>query len=206
MITESQLTDPNVQQQTPPENFPVLETERLLLREFSFEDAKDVFEIFSLEEVTRFHNLETMTDVGEAERLVAARIALYSHSLGIRWAITKKENPEKVVGSCGLFSLDRTFRSAEIGYDLHPDFWDSGIVTEAIIATLNFGYSHHFFYPLNRVEAVTDPAHDISIHVLRKLSFTEEGIRREYGFWKGRFHDLRAFSILRCDWVNRELN
>jgi [ribosomal protein S5]-alanine N-acetyltransferase len=204
MITESQLTDPNLQKvEAPVEVFPTLETERLLLREFTFEDAEDVFRIFSQEEVTRFHNLETMTSVSEAERLLAARIALYEHGLGVRWAITEKDHPEKAVGSCGLFSLNRAFRSAEVGYDLHPDFWNNGLVTEAVTAVLDYGYSHHFFYPLNRVEAVTDPAHYVSIHVLRKLGFTEEGIRREYGFWKGRFHDLRAFSLLRRDWVNR---
>ncbi len=204
MITESQLTDPNLQKtEAPTESFPTLETDRLLLRAFSYEDAEAVFEIFSLDEVTRFHNLETMAGVSEAERLVAARIALYEHSMGVRWAITFTKAPDKAIGSCGLFSLNRAFRSAEVGYDLHPDYWNNGLVTEALSAILDYGYSHHFFFALNRVEAVTDPAHDVSIHVLRKLGFTEEGIRREYGYWKGHFHDLRAFSLLRRDWVNR---
>jgi ADP-ribose pyrophosphatase YjhB (NUDIX family) len=65
---------------------------------------------------------------------------------------------------------------------------------------VRYGYSQRFFFPLNRIEALTYPQHLASIRVLRKLGFNDEGVRRECGFWKGASHDLRCFSLLRRDW------
>ena len=50
------------------DEFPVLETERLLLREFQPGDAPAVFDIFSRDEVTRYNNLETMHSIAPAAR------------------------------------------------------------------------------------------------------------------------------------------
>ena len=75
-------------------------------------------------------------------------------------------------------------------------------MTEVLTAIIHFGYSDSFFFPLNRIEALTYVEHEISIKLLRKLSFQEEGIRREYGNFKGAFHDLRSFSLLRRDWMD----
>jgi len=65
---------------------------------------------------------------------------------------------------------------------------------------LAYCFGETFEFRLNRVEALTYIAHVASIGLLVKLGFQEEGIRREYGFWKNEFHDLRSFSLLRREW------
>lgn len=182
------------------DEFPVLETERLLLREFQASDALAVFDIFSRDEVTRYTNPETMHSVAPAARLVEVRAASFGKKLGIRWAITFKGQPERAIGSCGCYNLNKAFRSIEIGYDLHPDHWRRGIMTEALTAMLDFCFGDRFFFRTNRVEALTDLGNVASRGLLEKLGFVEEGIRREYGYWKDRFHDVRAFALLRRDW------
>jgi ribosomal-protein-alanine N-acetyltransferase len=57
--------------------FPTLTTKRLVLREFQPTDAQAVFEIFSYEGVTRYHNVETMTEIEQAERIVTGRMGLF---------------------------------------------------------------------------------------------------------------------------------
>jgi ribosomal-protein-alanine N-acetyltransferase len=186
--------------------FPNLETKRLQLREFRLTDAQAVFEIFSQDAVTKYHNLETMTSAGQAVNLVRGRIGIFNHDVGIRWAIVMQNDLDIVIGSCGFYDLDKDHRSAEIGYDLHPAYWHQGIMTEALRAGINFGYSDRFYFHLNRIQALTYLDHKISGLLLLKLGFQEEGILRNYGYWKGEYHDLRVYSLIREDWENYTTN
>jgi ribosomal-protein-alanine N-acetyltransferase len=181
--------------------FPVLRTERLVLREFRRSDAQAVFEIFSQDAVTRYHNVETMQSIEQAEELVEARASLFKRGLGVRWGVVLKERGDGVIGSCGYYNLNKTNRSVEIGYDLHPAYWRQGVMTEALRAVIDYGFGEEFCSWLYRIEALTYVEHEASAGLLRKLGFQEEGIRREYGYWKGESHDLRSFSLLRRDWA-----
>jgi len=42
--------------------------------------------------------------------------------------------------------------------------------------------------PLHRIQADTVPGNYRSEELLRKLGFKEEGLRRDAGYWKGRYH------------------
>ncbi|HEY45810.1 MAG TPA: GNAT family N-acetyltransferase [Anaerolineae bacterium] len=181
--------------------FPVLQTDRLVLREFRKSDALAVFDIFSRDIVTKYHNAETMQSIEQAEKMVAVRTSLFERALGIRWGIALREQMDVIIGSCGYYNLNKPFRSAEIGYDLHPAHWRQGIMTEALTAAIQHGFGEGFFFHLNRIEALTCVDHEASAGLLKRLGFEEEGVRREYGYWKGRFHDLRSFSLLREDWA-----
>jgi ribosomal-protein-alanine N-acetyltransferase len=185
--------------------FPVLQTERLVLRGFRNSDAPAVLNSFSQDMVTKYHNAETMQSIEEAEKLVKARASLFERGLGIRWGIALREQRDVIIGSCGYYNLNKGFRSVEIGYDLHPVHWRQGIMTEALTAVINHGFGEGFFFPLNRIEALTHVEHEASAALLERLGFQEEGVRREYGYWSGRFHDLRSFSLLREDWATRKL-
>ncbi len=180
--------------------FPELVTDRLVLGEFTPGDAEDVFNIFSSDAVTKYHNLETMTNIDQAKKIVSARASLFNKKTGIRWALRLKDNMDKVIGSIGFFNLNPPNGFAEIGYDLHEGYWRRGIMKEALRQTINFGFGDGFFFYLNRIEALTYLENRASVNLLIGIGFTEEGIRREYGFWKNRYHDLRSFSLLRREW------
>jgi ribosomal-protein-alanine N-acetyltransferase len=180
--------------------FPVLHTQRLVLREFQKSDAQAVFDIFSRDIATRYHNLETMHSIEQAKRLVETRASLFEKGLGMRWAIALKDRKDIAIGSCGYYAANRAFRSIEIGYDLHPDYWGQGLMQEALTAIINLGFGDAFPFRLNRIEALTYLEHKTSIALLKRLGFQQEGVRREYGYWKNKFHDLRGFSLLRRDW------
>lgn len=180
--------------------FPVLQTKRLILREFRPSDAQAVFAIFSQDVATKYHNVETMQSVEQAAKLVEVRASLFERGLGVRWGIVLKEQGDGVIGSCGYYNLNRAHRTAEVGYDLHPAYWRQGIMSEVLRAVIAYGFSEEFDFWLNRIEALTHVEHEASAGLLRRMGFREEGIRRECGYWKGEFHDLRGFSLLRRDW------
>jgi ribosomal-protein-alanine N-acetyltransferase len=183
--------------------FPTLRTERLLLRGFEGSDAQAIFDAFSRDSVTKYYNRESMQSIEEAEKLVESRASLFKSGIGIRWGIALIDKPGVVIGSCGYYKLNQAYASVEIGFDLHPTYWRRGIMTEALTAAIDHGYGDAFFFRLNRIQALTYPENEASINLLKKLGFQEEGIRRECGYWKGQFHDLASFSLLRRDWAQR---
>jgi ribosomal-protein-alanine N-acetyltransferase len=140
--------------------------------------------------------------VEQANNLVAENIrrnALQDGS-SLRWVICLADASEKAIGSCGFHSTNKKFHSIEIGYELHPNYWGKGYAFEAISGMIDFSFTHHLPFHVNRIAATTDLESHKSIALLRRLGFSEEGILRQYGFWKNRFHDVRMFSLLREEW------
>ncbi len=179
--------------------FPILETERLVLRRLEVSDEAGVLAIYSRTEVTRFCDVPTLSDPGQAGRLVSAFAGEFENHCGIRWAITRKGAPG-LIGLCGV-GWYRHNCSALLSYDLHPDYWGRGIMTESLRAVADY-----VLRPggVNRISATTLVDNHASMRVLRRLGFQEEGILRDWACWKGEFKDLRCFSLLRRDWQAAE--
>jgi ribosomal-protein-alanine N-acetyltransferase len=176
--------------------FPILTTERLLLREFNLDDASGVFEILCRADVNECLETDPIQSIEEAEARVRSRMGLFKDRMGIRWAITLRNNPAKVIGSCGYFSVRRGTQTVETGYELHPEFWRKGIMTEALRAMIHFSFDSQDLMPVHRIEALVDPGNTGSIRLLEKLGFYSEGLRREFGFWKGRYQDVYLYALL----------
>jgi ribosomal-protein-alanine N-acetyltransferase len=177
--------------------FPQLETERLILREHRLDQADQLalFHIFSDEEVTRYYNVPTFRDVEEALPFLKRRINRFWTQKGIRWAITFKGD-DTLIGSCGFNSWSRRNRVGELGYELARPYWNRGIMTEAVLAAVAYGFES---MDLNRIEAWVIPGNVASARVLQKAGFHAEGIMRQKGYWGGQFHDLEMFSLLHSD-------
>lgn len=173
---------------------PSLCTERLELRPLKKEDGEDFLAIFSNPEVTRYYEVETMTKLSEASILLDHFIAIG------RLGICLKGN-SRIIGSCGLFALNAEYFSASLGYDLARECWGRGIMTEALRALLGYGFTS---LGLNRINALTYPDNAASIRVLAGLGFRMEGTMREFGFWKGSFHDMALHALLRSEWRFRK--
>jgi [ribosomal protein S5]-alanine N-acetyltransferase len=176
--------------------FPQLETENLILRQIQLSDAEAVFKIFSDASVTRYHDLDTATRLEQAQFLINRRADLFKSGQRIRWGIARKVD-NIIIGSCGYNCWIKSSSRAEIGYELAKVHWRKGFMTEALRAIIDFGFQA---MRLNRIEAMVMLENIASIKLLEKLGFEEEGILREYGYWKGNFHDLKLFSILKKNW------
>ncbi|MBD2345045.1 GNAT family N-acetyltransferase [Anabaena subtropica] len=172
------------------DNFPTLETQRLLLRQEKPEDAGAVFEVFSNPKVTQFHDLDTFTNIEEAFSLIERRTKRFETGQGIRWGITRQLD-NIVIGSCG-FTWDKQAHSAEIGYELNSTYWRQGIMKEALQAILQYG-----FFECNLQYVIAEVMLDniASKKLLCKLGFQNQGVLKQHGFWKGQYHDLEQFIL-----------
>lgn len=178
---------------------PRLQTERLVLREVHPSgDLDAMFALFGDPEVARFTDTGPLASVSEAQEVIDWISWIFEQRRGLRWALALRDDEQLMIGTCGYNHWDRSTNSAEIGYDLARRHWGRGLMTEALQALVRFGFER---MGLNRIEADVTVGNDASGRVLEKLGFTEEGVLRQRGFWKGRYHDLSMFSLLREDGV-----
>lgn len=176
------------------DTFPDITTERLQLRQIQTSDAEALFSYFSKDEVTQFFDLPTFKTIQEAHDLIKSWHERYSRNDSIRWAICLKNQPEKLIGTCGFHNFSPEHFRAEIGYELHPDYWRKGMMSEAIRAIIPFGFNT---FRLNRIEAFIDPDNVSSRKLLEKVNFDSEGVLHDYFFEKGTFVDAEIFALLR---------
>ncbi len=179
------------------DEFPVLTTGRLVLRQVRPSDAPALFAIFSNPEVTRYYDQPTFTELAQAEALAARMQQRFAEKRTIRWAITRPME-DQLLGTCGFAEWKRHFNCAAIGYELAQSEWRQGIMTETLTAVLTFGFTH---MQLNRVEAYVMTGNDASMRLLQKLGFQEEGLLRQYGYWQDAYHDLHLFALLKRDFL-----
>ena len=176
-------------------SFPEIETERLLLREIVPEDVEQIFAIFSDQKVVEHYDLYSYSEVDQAQELIDFFDESFELERAIRWGIVPKDG-DFIVGTCGYVWL-RQYRG-EIGYELASSYWRRGIMSEALNAILEFGFTE---LHLNRVEALVMAENEPSAGLLRHLGFQEEGLLRQHDFFKGQFHDMRLFALLRSDFA-----
>lgn len=173
--------------------FPVLETERLLLREIQIRDAASIYQIFSNEEMMKYYGQFSMETIEEASLLIAKFNENFISDKGIRWAIIlKKEN--LFMGTCGYHNWNRKHARAEIGYELSMESWGKGLMSEALKEMIAFGFQS---MNLNRIEAVVYPENGASIRTLEKQGFKKEGVLEEYAFYRDVYQDLWMLSLLK---------
>jgi ribosomal-protein-alanine N-acetyltransferase len=172
--------------------FPVLTTDRVILRELRRGDAADVL-VFRSDPVAQRFNSEPLRTIEQSTDLIDELLDAYATQSAVPWAVTLRESG-RVVGLFGYNSWDRYHRRAEIGYDLARDVWGQGLATEALGAVVGFGFSQ---MQLNRIEAQTISDNEPSVRLLGRLGFVLEGTRRQYSWEEdGTFHDGAIFGLL----------
>lgn len=179
-------------------SMPRIATERLVLRKVRPEaDLRRLFELFADPEVARFTDTGPFASMQEASEVMAWIERIFVQRRGMRWAIAERSDEAALIGTCGFNRWRSWNDSAEVGYDLMREHWGRGLMSEALTAMIDFGFER---MQLNRIEADVTVGNDRSARVLAGLGFEEEGVLRQRGKWKGSYHDLRMFSLLRAEW------
>jgi ribosomal-protein-alanine N-acetyltransferase len=180
--------------------FPEIETKHLYLREISHHDAAEMYKIWSDKDVMKYFGMAPLTSVQQMQDIIVNMQRSFDEERGFRWAISKK-NDKRVIGSCGFHSWAKPFSRIQVGYELSKDYWGHGIMSEAVLAIIDFGFD---VLKLNRIEALVEPPNKASSGLLLKLGFKYEGTMEEYQFGSGRFMDLSMYALLRKYWnMNR---
>ena len=173
--------------------FSVLETERLIIREFNENDFISVHAYASKPEVTMYvpfgPNNETDTQTF-LKKVVYYQIQNPRHDY--EFAVILKQS-NNLIGSCGIHITSINNMEGSIGYCYDKQYWGNGYAYEAAKAILNFGFTK---LGLHRIFATCHPDNIGSARVMEKIGMQKEGRLREHKFQRGNWRDSFIYSIL----------
>lgn len=149
---------------------PELETERLSLRRFVFEDAPSIVELLNQPSFLQNIGDRGVRNVADAHRyLREGPMAMYEkYGFGL-WRASRRSD-DAFVGMCGLLKRD-ILPDVDVGYAFLPEHWGRGYAFEAASATIEHGARK---FGLGRIIGVVSDHNAASIRVLEKAGMRFE--------------------------------
>ena len=148
----------------------VIETERLILRKFTLEDAPFVLELVNTSAWLQFIGDRNVYTVEESENYLRnGNLKSYAeHGFGFYLVATKESN--EAIGMCGLVKRD-SLEDIDIGFAFLPNSIGKGYGYEAASATLDYALN---VLKLGRIVAIVDPQNASSIALIKKIGLKYE--------------------------------
>jgi ribosomal-protein-alanine N-acetyltransferase len=167
-----------------------LHTSRLHLRPFRREDLDLFAEFFTNEGFIRFSSGFFPRE--RVAEFIDKVIGWDAAGLPSQFVVTIRET-NAPIGYCGFFhqQVDDS-PEIEIGYRLHPDFWNNGYATEAAGAVRDCGFSE---WKLPKLISLIHPENTASRRVAEKNGMTLERSTTFKGF------PTQVFAISRQEWL-----
>lgn len=175
-------------------SLPKISTERLLIRPIKESDAKDIFDYASNPVITKFLCWDAHKDLADTKKFIQTVLINYAYNKPAPWGVIYKEN-NKLIGTIGFDNKwDIENKCAELGYALSQEYWNKGLMTEAVTALLNYIFQNT---DINRIEALIDVENIASQKICKKVGMEYEGTLRKDIKLKEEFKDMQMYSILR---------
>jgi RimJ/RimL family protein N-acetyltransferase len=148
-----------------PEQRIIINTERMILREFAQSDVEVLAQILSLPEVMQFSPAGALSFDMTAAKMQSYIDSYQEYGYG-KWAVIHRQTG-RLIGYCGIAveQIDGNIEN-ELGYRFDPEFWGQGLATEAASACLEYAFNTlHFEYVL----AIVESENIASVRVLQKI-------------------------------------
>ena len=153
-------------------DFPILKTERLILRKLTFNDVFAIFKLRSSKEINELISRETPKNLKDAEKFIKVCHTEFEKENRIFWAM---EFENTLIGTIVYHNISLVNKYAEIGYELNPRYQQKGFMSEAMDKVLAFGINK---IKLKTVEAFTHKNNKASITLLEKYHFVFQPKRK----------------------------
>lgn len=174
-----------------------IETERLLLRRFTYTDDEAMLRFWVAdEEVQSLYSEPVYTTKQAVKKLLDKYIGGYAADSYYRWAIVWKETGE-CIGQIAYFFVDDTNHFAEIEYCIGRAYQRRGLATEVTKRILQYGFEE---INLHKVQICHKSMNLPSKRVIEKCGFVYEGTLRDYFYMDGRYVDRLYYSLLKDEY------
>jgi RimJ/RimL family protein N-acetyltransferase len=152
----------------------VLQTERLVLREFHLDDAAFILQLVNESAFLRFIGDKGVRTLADArDYLLKGPLESYRRfGLGLYLASLREDGTP--IGMCGLVKREG-LADVDVGFALRSCYWSRGYAVEAAAAVLDYGKRT---LKLGRIVAIVNPENHASIAVLEKIGLKFERLVR----------------------------
>ena len=176
---------------------PNLMTSRLNLMLISISDHDKIHELHSLPETDRFNTLGIPKNSSETQKIVEEWIIKNNNGKQTNFTFKVELITEKAfIGLIALNLGNPKYKTAEVWYKFHPDYWNKGYATESLHKIIEFGFDN---LNLHRIEAGCAVDNIGSIRTLEKAGMTREGGKRKVLPLKNGWSDNFEYAILDTD-------
>jgi [ribosomal protein S5]-alanine N-acetyltransferase len=176
---------------------PILETERLLLRPLTPDDAVTVARLAGSREIAHTTiSIPHPYSENQAREWIMAHTGQFATGKEIVFGVVTGEDAQ-LIGAVGLREIDAEHSQAELGFWIAVQAWGKGYATEATRRVIRYAFEE---LKLNRVYAHHMVRNPGSGQVLEKLGMRREGLLRQRVRKWGVFEDVVLMAILHVDW------
>jgi RimJ/RimL family protein N-acetyltransferase len=151
----------------------VLETDRLILRRLTLDDAEFIFRLVNDASWLRFIGDKNVHNLDDARRYLREGPLDMYERYGFGLYRVEERDGGTPAGTCGLLKRD-TLPDADVGYALLPEFRGKGYAYEAAAAVLDHG---NRVFGLKRILAIVSPDNAGSIRVLEKAGMKFQSVQ-----------------------------
>jgi len=151
--------------------FPTLTTNRFVLRELTQNDAKEIFELRTDAQVNKFLDRDMAKSIDDAKKFIHTIQTNVQTNSAILWAIAFNDRPG-LLGTICYWNISTENDTAEIGYEMLPNFQGMGIMQEVFPEVIRYGFEK---MKLRSIEAYTLSENERSTRLLEKNSFILNG-------------------------------
>jgi RimJ/RimL family protein N-acetyltransferase len=148
----------------------ILETERLILRKFTLDDATFVIELLNTPTWLQYIGDRGVYTIEDAENyLLNGSLKSYQEN-GFGFYVVIEKDSGSSIGMCGLIKRD-TLDDIDIGFAFLPNLLSKGYGFEAASATLKYA---HETLKIQRIIAIVNPDNHRSIGLIKKIGLKFE--------------------------------
>jgi ribosomal-protein-alanine N-acetyltransferase len=174
-----------------------METERLILRPFTREDAQAMFDNWANDpEVTKYLTWPAHDSLGVTQWVLNEWVQGYEKPDFYQWAIVPKDYGQPV-GCISVVEKRDDVQWMEIGYCMGKQWWGKGIMPETLKAVMTYLFEE---VGVLRLQACHDVRNPNSGAVMRKCGMTYEGTLRQYTRNNQGICDVSVYSILKAEY------
>lgn len=171
-----------------------IETDRLLLRPFTVEDAQAMYDNWASDpEVTKYLTWTAYQSEETANEILSIWTKEYEKQDFYQWAIELK-NLGQPIGSISVVEMKERALAAHIGYCIGRNWWHQGIMSEALRAVMDFLFDEVGF---NRLESRHDPNNPNSGKVMMKCGMKYECTMRQSDWNNQGICDASWYALLK---------
>lgn len=171
--------------------FPDIETKNLFLRRMNQDDANDLFEMRKDPRMNEYTDTKQDETIDETKAYIDKMNKGIDENRWIIWAIEHKQS-NKVIGSISIWNFNLAEKSGELGYGIIPDYQGQGLMKEALLSVIEYGFG---VMNLNMLYAYTEEGNIKSVKLLERCKFIEVNRVDEKGYYNNRIYNMVVYRL-----------